>query len=134
MVKLQIVVDDATYQALQDRAEIKQLALDLSVAQELRIAVALLPASERCVVVTGAVLTTLETILGAGSLLNEADLLAKVENLAGVSFEHCRLTFSPGQLRMLQEKADRQGLSVQQLVERTAPRMYEQFFDLVARV
>ena len=33
----------------------------------------------------------------------------------------------------LAEKAQRNGLTVDQLIERTAPRIYEHFFDLVAR-
>ena len=78
-------------------------------------------------------LDTLETILGGGSILNAADLLKKVQRLAGISFLHLRLPFTPNQLELLTEKAARNSLTVEELVNRTAPRIYEQFFDLIER-
>lgn len=87
----------------------------------------------RMLLVSGVALDGLETILGGGSLLNQGDLLKKVERLAGISFLHCRLPFTPNQLEELAQKAERNSLTVEQLVTRTAPRIYEHFFDLVAR-
>lgn len=92
-----------------------------------------LPINGRFIVVSDAGLQYLEGILGGGSLLNEGDLVKKIDRLAGISFQHIRLPFTPNQLEALQAKAERQGLSVAELVERTAPRIYEQFFDLIAR-
>jgi hypothetical protein len=97
--------------------------------QELRS----LPPGTRLLVVPGPILSHLESILGGGSLLHAPDLLKKVERLAGISFLHVRLPFTPNQLEQLGERADRQGLSVQQLVDRTAPRIYEHFFNLLER-
>lgn len=131
---LRLAVDDDTLTQLQARADFQRRDLELSAQQLLRGAVGVIPPVGRYLVVTGEVLETLETILGGGSLLNQQDVLKKVTRLAGVSFQHVRLPFSPNQLEALAEKAARNGLTVQQLVERTAPRMYEQFFDLVARV
>lgn len=73
----------------------------------------------------------LEAILSGGSLLNGDDLVRKTERLAGISFLHVRLPFTPGQLEDLQVRAERQGLTVEQLVERAAGRIYEQFFNLI---
>lgn len=87
----------------------------------------------RMLVLSGEAMEQLEEILGGGSLLNQADLLRKVARLAGISFLHIRLPFTPNQLEALKEKAERNSLTVEQLVQRTAPRIYEQFFDLVAR-
>lgn len=123
--------------ALQDQIELRAHAVgkpaEMIVAQLLQAALTLLPEAGRVVVLSGKPLETLEQILGGGSILNAPDLQKKVERLAGVSFQHVRLPFTPNQLELLAEKAQRNGLSVQQLVERTAPRIYEQFFDLIAR-
>lgn len=87
----------------------------------------------RMLLLSGDAIESLEQILGGGSLFNQVDLLKKVSRLAGISFLHVRLPFTPNQLEALQEKAERNSLTVEQLVNRTAPRIYEQFFDLVAR-
>ena len=80
---------------------------------------------------SGDVLEKLEGILQGGSLLNQEDLLRKVERLAGVSMLHVRFPFTPGQLEDLTVRAERQGLTVEQLIDRSAGRIYEQFFNLV---
>lgn len=130
---LRVHVTPDTLEQLQARAEAQRRALELSAAMLLRDALRLLPVQGRAVVVSGEILERLESILGGGSLLNAEDLRQKVERLAGVSFLHCRLPFTPNQLEALAEKAARNSLSVEELVNRTAPRMYEQFFDLVER-
>lgn len=130
---LRIRVTDDTLQRLQDRATAQHRDLELVTQQLLALASRALPASGRVVVVSGEALQTLEAILGGGSILNEGDLQKKVERLAGVSFLHVRLPFTPNQLEALAEKATRNSLTVEQLVERTAPRIYEHFFDLVER-
>jgi tRNA A37 N6-isopentenylltransferase MiaA len=121
------------YQQLQVRAGEASLPIEAVGAAALAAALKSLPARGRYLVVSGGTLEALETILSGGSIMNQADLRAKVENLAGVSFEHCRLPFTPNQLEQLAEKAERNSMSVQQLIDRTAPRIYEQFFDLVHR-
>ena len=134
MTTLRIPVTDDTLLGLQTHADAIRRPLEEVAGQTLKRAVSLLPPQGRVLTVSGAELETLERILGLGSLLNAPDLVKKVERLAGISFLHCRLPFTPNQLEALTEKAARQGLSVDQLVERTAPRIYEHFFDLVARV
>lgn len=131
---LRIQVDDETLRQLQQRADDQRRDLELTTARLVQSAARLLPFQGRAIVVQGAALERLESILGGGSVLNHEDLVQKVERLAGISFLHVRLPFTPNQLELLTEKAARNGLSVDQLVERTAPRIYEQFFDLVQRV
>ena len=134
MVDTTASLEPNTFRQLQQRAMDANLPLEAETSRLLAEAARTLPAKgQRYVVLTGEQLATLETILGGGSVLHAADLLKKVERLAGVSFRHVRLPFTPNQLELLEEKASRQSLTVQQLVERTAPRIYEQFFDLIAR-
>jgi hypothetical protein len=130
---LRVQVDEELLGKLQKESDDVRRSLEDLAAIRLKASMKL-PLRERAVVAAGSELEQLETILGGGSLLNGPDLLKKVSRLAGISFLHCRLPFTPNQLEALQEKASRQGLTVDQLVERTAPRIYEQFFDLVARV
>ena len=93
-----------------------------------------IPLRQRGVVKSGKEDATYEGGRQTGAApMPEADLLLKVERLAGVSFLHCRLPFTPNQLEALAEKASRNSLSVEQLIERTAPRIYEHFYDLVER-
>lgn len=131
---IQVRVSDDTLQLLQARADAARRDLALITERLLQRAATSLPEGERMLVVSGEALERLESILGGGSLLSPADLQKKIERLAGVSFLHVRLPFTPNQLEALQEKANRQGLSVEELVNRTAPRIYEHFFDLMARV
>ena len=131
---LRLRITDDTLQRLQARADHERRELELTAGQLLTLAARLLPLAGRAVVVSGEPLRLLEAILGGGSILHEADLLQKVERLAGVSFLHVRLPFTPNQLEALAEQAARNSLTVEQLVERTAPRIYEQFFDLIVRV
>jgi len=106
---------------------------DLETAAGLMLAASLvsLPAEGRYTVLGGPDLLALEDLLGGGSILNATDLRQKVERLAGISFQHVRLQFTPGQLEQLLERATRQGKSVEQLVEQMAPRIHEQFFGLI---
>lgn len=134
MSKLTLTLPDTTLDQVDARAAFARKPPEIVGAQLLQAALAFMPeGGGRLVVVSGPILLQLEEILGGGSLLNGDDLAKKVARLAGVSFQHVRLPFTPNQLELLAEKAQRNGLTVQTLVERTAPRIYEQFFDLIAR-
>lgn len=133
MTFLRVAVGEDLLTTLQAQADLLRKSPEQVATTKLREGLLQLPAVGRAVVVSGAALEQLEQILGGGSLLNGADLQKKVARLAGISFLHVRLPFSPSQLEQLVEKAARNSLTVDQLVERTAPRMYEQFFDLVER-
>jgi hypothetical protein len=105
--------------------------LETAAAMVLANGLASLPLQGRYAVLDQPTLQALEDLLGGGSVFNGADLLEKVKRLAGISYHHVRLQFTPGQLEDLQEKARRQGKSVEQLVEQMAPRIHEQFFGLI---
>ncbi len=128
---LRVQVDEITLDKLQMIGDHLRRPIEEVAALRLKAAVTLLPSGGARILVVAEALDTLETILGGGSILHEGDLCKKVERLAGVSFLHVRLPFTPNQLETLAERAERQGLTVDQLVERTAPRIYEQFFNLI---
>jgi plasmid stability protein len=130
MALVGLQLDDDLYTRLRTRAIEAGRTPEAQMALLLKIGVDLC-GLDRTVVLDSAALATLEPILGGGSVLNTQDLVKKVERLAGVSFRHVRLPFTPNQLEQLQEKAARAGLTVDQLVERTANKMYEAFFGLV---
>lgn len=131
---LRVPVDDQTLERLQAIGDFMRRQIEDVAGLRLKAATSLLPDAGRVVVISSHVLEGLEQILGGGSILNQEDLLKKVERLAGISFHHVRLPFTPNMLEELRDKAARQGLTAEQLIERTAPRVYEQFFDLMARV
>ncbi len=127
-----ITLSDRAETSFDQRAKSLKQPLELVVSRHLDATCTQEPGA-RQVVVDAKTLEALEQILGGGSVLNPGDLLKKVQRLAGISFLHVRLPFTPNQLELLAEKAARNSLTVDQLVERTAPRIYEQFFDLVER-
>jgi hypothetical protein len=130
VTRLLVNVSEESLELLQSQADAVRRTPEDIAAIRLRQGLTL-PVTGRALVLSGDDLDTLERILGGGSLLNSGDLRKKVERLAGISFLHLRLPFTPNQLELLAEKAARNGLTVEQLAERTAPRMYAQFFDLV---
>lgn len=126
---LRIPVDGATAAWLDQHATVSPEHLAAQLLQWCRLS--LHNPRAHHIVVSGDDLHTLETILSGGSVLNGADLVQKVERLAGISFEHCRISFTPGQLEDLARRAASNGLTPKELIERTAPRIYEQFFNLL---
>lgn len=128
---LRIPVYEATLQQLLPLAEAQRRSPEEAARFLLAAAVQSLPAQGRFTVLHGAALERLEQILGGGAVVSGADLLKKVERLAGISFHHLRLEFTPGQLETLQERAAREGKTVEQVVTQMAPRIHEQFFNLV---
>lgn len=132
MPKLTLSVDDALYEQIQERAEHAKTAEPLTAVMLLRQALKFLPArGGRALLINGPDLDTLEALLGNTTVLNGQDLCRRVGDLASVSFGHVRLPMSPNQLEQLQIKAERQGKTIEQLLEEAAPRVYEQFFDLL---
>lgn len=135
-MRLAIDISPELMTLLDERATLAGKTPEVVAAQLLAFAVKEtrdLPQGTRIMVVGGKPLERLEQVLGGGSILNQGDLQRKVERLAGISFMHVRLPFTPNQLETLGERAQRQGMSVQQLVDRTAPRIYEHFFNLMER-
>lgn len=137
MISIRIDITPELHKELEDRSRRSGQPLEATASRILQHheqATRGLKEGTRVLLVSGETIELLESILGGGSVVNQGDLLKKVQRLAGISFLHCRLPFTPNQLEALQEKAERNSLTVQQLVDRTAPRIYEHFFDLVARV
>lgn len=130
-VTLRVQVNQQTLDRLQQIATAQGREVEHAAGIMLNAAASSLPASGRFFVVTGADLGVLEEILGGGSITSSADLRAKVERLAGISFQHIRLQFTPGQLEEMQRRAERQGRTVEALVEMMVPRIHEQFFNLL---
>jgi hypothetical protein len=128
---LRVALSDASMDRLHDLARQQERDLELSASQHLANALISIPSEGRYAVLSQKELQQLEDLLGGGSILNGDDLLKKVQRLAGITYGHIRLQFSPGQLEDLKRKADRQGKTVEQLVEQMAPRIHEQFFGLI---
>lgn len=133
MLRLTLRLGERTEQALAQAAEAAGMSLDLYAEQLLQHALAVnFPVKQgKVVLLHGEALEQLEVRLGGMPILHPADLVAKVDRLAGISFEHLTLPFSINQLEVMAEKAERQGKSVEQLLGELAPRVFEQFFDLL---
>lgn len=128
---LRVQVPEISMDRLHDRAREQGRDLEATASLALIASLEMLPSMGRVVVLDRETIQTLEALFQGGSITNSADLLQKVLRLAGISFEHIRLQFTPGQLETLQEKAERQGKTVTQLVEQMAPRICDQFFGLI---
>lgn len=128
LTTLRIQVNEDGLAKLQDLAQRKAKDLEVVAAYLLRDALKELPLDQRYLVTTGAELEALETILSGGHLLNSVDLLRKVERLAGVTFNNIRFEFTPGQLEEIQRRAERLGLTAEELCRRTVVKMEELFF------
>lgn len=134
MPKLTVALDESDYSALQERAVRDRMDEPREAAYLIKRGVTMIPAHHnRAIILSGQLLDEVEKRLGGMPVLHAADLLEKLDYLASISFEHVQLPFSPAQLAALQEKASRQGKTVEELIEVAAPRIYEQFFDLLPR-
>jgi hypothetical protein len=125
---LRISVGEDGFNTLHTLASLRNRDLETVAAEVLRAALRDLPLDGRYVVITGDELDRLEGILSGGSILNSIDLFRKVERLAGITFNNVRFEFTPGQLEELQSRADRLGLTVDELCRRTVAKMQELFF------
>jgi hypothetical protein len=128
---LRVQVNETTLDQLTTTAAAVGRDPEFVAANTLAAGLAALPPSGRFLVLAGDDLQALEDLLAGGTLTNSQDLRAKVERLAGISFQHIRLLFTPGQLEEMQRRAERQGMTVETLVSRTVPRIHEQFFNLL---
>lgn len=134
MVKLSCSVEDSTYELIQDRATRSNVEPERMAQYLLQEGAKTIPVrGTRAVILAGPVLEQVEAILGGLPVLHGADLVQKISHLAGISFEHLRLPFSPQQLGEIAQRADRQGKSVEQVLAEAAPRVFAQFFDLLSR-
>lgn len=128
MITLTLQVDAESYQKFHDRAVARKVPVETVIQQHLR-ATMHVPVGTKYLIMEQDDLVALEGILGGGSLLNSGDLRRKVERLAGISFHHVRLPFTPNQLEELAHRAERLSLTSEQLIERIGQKLYEQFFQ-----
>jgi hypothetical protein len=110
MMPIRAVLNEDVLAKLQARSDDTRRTLEHEAGLLITAALTLLPPAGRCVVVSGEPLDQLEAICGGGSLFHGPDLLHKVSRLAGISFQHVRLPFTPNQLEALAAKAASQGL------------------------
>lgn len=125
---IRVSINEDGFNTLHNLALLRNRDIETVAAEVLRAALKDLPLDGRYVVVTGDELDRLESILSGGSVLNSIDLFRKVERLAGITFNNIRFEFTPGQLEELQSRADRLGLSTEELCRRTVAKMQELFF------
>ena len=85
--------------------------------------------SDRVIVVGSRERAALEKILSSGHLQDGVDLKRKVEQLATLEIGGVKVDFSPAEWGQLKRYADKNGKSLQQVVETTVRQMRDQFFD-----
>ena len=71
---------------------------------------------------------TVQKALGGLPLRDGADLLKRIEDLAGITFHNIRLDFTAGQLEELQRRAEREEKSVDELARSIVEQLNRQFF------
>jgi len=83
---------------------------------------------KKAIVLTPAVHDALIECLFGTPLKDGADLLKRVQSLAGLSFHHLRLTLSEQQLHELQTRSERQGKDVKVLLAEMAQLVLRDLF------
>lgn len=122
-----VVIDDALYQQYLAAAKDNGHLATAQINARLRRFLELGP-TERALVLTGDQLQQIELTLGGGSLKDAGDLLKRIEDWAGITIGHIRLTFSPAQLQEIGLRAQKQGKSPKELVEDIVRQMESSFF------
>ena len=126
--QIRVSLSDDALRRLSDRSATLKQDPEVLASRLLATALHDLPASGRHVVLDQATLDVLASILFGGDVLNGADLVDKVSRLAGITFHNIRLEFTPGQLEELARRAERLGLTAEELTRRTVKRMEDLFF------
>lgn len=128
MTTLHVLVTAEAMEHLHRLSATQQQSIELVASRRLRDALKDLPDDGRYILVTGEALDRLEKIFAGGSVLNSIDLLRKVERQAGITFNNIRFEFTPGQLEEIQRRAERLGLTTEELCRRCVQKMEELFF------
>lgn len=124
---MRVTLTDAVCDAYEGYAAKQGRPLDAVIEAQLARFKTLEP-GKRAVVIGPEEIEALTVALGGLPVKSGADLVAKVTELAAVSFHHIRLDFSPGHLAELAHRAERQGKSAETIIRETVDRMGEQFF------
>jgi hypothetical protein len=124
---MRVTLADTTVDAYEAFAKKQGKPVDQVIEHQLARFKTLEPGT-RAVVIGKDDIEKLTIALGGIPVKDAADLVARVENLAAVSFQHIRLNFSPQHLAELAHRAERQGKSVEAVIRDTVNRMAEDFF------
>lgn len=129
---MRIIIDlhDDLAASYQKEADARTLPLESVIEGRLGAATRLDPRS-RYVIVDQPVLGQLETRLGGGHLQDTGDLLDKVSRLAVIKFGEIELPLTPGQYEELAWKAQKQGRTLDQMLQIAYEKFAEDFFTLI---
>lgn len=86
---------------------------------------------DRVLVVDSKSRDSLEHILSGGQLTDGANLLKKVQSLADIKIGSIKVSFTPGQLRMIKTFAARHGRSIQEMTESIVADIKREFLNRV---
>jgi hypothetical protein len=112
---MRVTIPDDIVDPYQAYANRQGRPVDDVVAAQLKRFKALEP-GKKAIVLQADALTAVEASIGGLPLKDGADLLTRVEALAGLSFAHIKIDLSPAQKAELQHRAERQGRTVESLV------------------
>lgn len=124
---MRVTLDDTILDAYQAMADAQGRSLESVLNAQLK-RFNKLPPGTAAVVVKADALKGLEKRLGDYAIKDGEDLLARVQKLAGVSFEGRDIKLSVQQMQELEHRAKRQGKPVAQLLDEMAARFMADFF------
>lgn len=129
-MRIVLHVHDDLYQRYERESDDRNIPVASVLEDRLVAAVPLDPRSP-FLVVTGDALKALEAATGHLPLITPAGLVAKVERLARIKFGDHVLTLTPGQYEEIAWRANKQGKTIEQMIEIAFRTFAEQFFTLV---
>ena len=130
MILPSLHIDDDLAQTYMDEALERKVPIEQLLQDRLARAVSLDP-RQRYVIVVDNPRVRLETILGGGNLQRAEDLVAKVARLARIRFGDHELQLTAGNLEEIAWRANKQGRTIEQMLEIAWARFRETFFTLV---
>ena len=86
-----------------------------------------LPPGNPSMVIGREILDRITAVTGGIPVKDEADLLARFNRLAGISFKKINIDLSPAQLESLEARAKRQGRPIKALIQEIWGRVREEF-------
>lgn len=125
---IRVQINEDGFSSLHERGVVLGKDPEVVASFLLRDALREYPIQGRHLVLDHPELDRLAKTLGGGDVLNGEDLCLKVERLAGISFHNIRLEFTPGQLEEIAWRANRLGLTPEELAARIVKKMEELFF------
>jgi hypothetical protein len=124
---MRITLSDDLVDRFQPYADRQGVPVETVIAAALT-AVADVEPGVRSITFSGDLLEEVEAMVGRLPCRTATELAGKIKNVAGISFHHVRLDFSPGQLKELAHQAERQGQPVKVLADRIIQGILTQFF------